>query len=392
MAMPNGNLNLKSSRRKQFEDYLSSPIIDLNAIRKLTFIGGCLDDCSLRSVVWKLMFHYLPLQQAHWKEVLKKQRETYVEFVKEIIKEDNEGEASEPNMQDHPLNTSAKSKWRGFFKDNEALLQINKDCRRLYPDLDFFQRGVATRNDLIYRGKLLRARVERSMLEVKTVASDWKGVSLAQSERKSQMTQMFAELAHNQEVHWEVVERILFIYVKLNPGQGYVQGMNEIIGPLYYVFYQDTANQAHAEADTFWVLTGLMSEIRDNFIKYLDDSRSGIGYQMHHFLEVLKAVDPQLWQRLIDQDIKPQFFAFRWFSILLTQEFILPDTLRIWDSLFSDSKRFDFLTYVCCSMLVLRRDDILKGDFSSNVKLIQNYPASDVQSILSKAIELSTHT
>ena len=41
------------------------------------------------------------------------------------------------------------------------------------------------------------------------------------------------------EAHWEVVERILFLYAKLNPGQGYVQGMNEIIGPIYYVFASD---------------------------------------------------------------------------------------------------------------------------------------------------------
>ena len=37
----------------------------------------------------------------------------------------------------------------------------------------------------------------------------------------------------------QIVARILFIYAKLNPGQGYVQGMNEIIGPLYYVFAND---------------------------------------------------------------------------------------------------------------------------------------------------------
>lgn len=43
-------------------------------------------------------------------------------------------------------------------------------------------------------------------------------------------------MAEGQEAHWEVVERILFLYAKLNPGQGYVQGMNEIIGPIYYTF------------------------------------------------------------------------------------------------------------------------------------------------------------
>ena len=56
----------------------------------------------------------------------------------------------------------------------------------------------------------------------------------------------------------KVVERMLFLYAKLNPGQGYVQvtsledgfvflstihivqqGMNEIIGPIYYVMASD---------------------------------------------------------------------------------------------------------------------------------------------------------
>src|SRR5699024_1976681 len=44
---------------------------------------------------------------------------------------------------------------------------------------------------------------------------------------------------NQEEFHWQIVARILFIYAKLNPGQGYVQGMNEIIGPLYYVFAND---------------------------------------------------------------------------------------------------------------------------------------------------------
>ena len=44
-----------------------------------------------------------------------------------------------------------------------------------------------------------------------------------------------APLPPGEEHHWEVVERVLFIYAKLNPGQGYVQGMNEIVGPIYYV-------------------------------------------------------------------------------------------------------------------------------------------------------------
>jgi hypothetical protein len=49
----------------------------------------------------------------------------------------------------------------------------------------------------------------------------------------------YAPMPEGMEAHWEVVERILFLYAKLNPGQGYVQGMNEIIGPIYYTFACD---------------------------------------------------------------------------------------------------------------------------------------------------------
>ncbi len=95
------------------------------------------------------------------------------------------------------------------------------------------------------------------------------------------------------------MERLLFLYAKTNTGIGYVQGMNEVIGPLYYVFSQHpqskwkgavsvtlsntlcmsflTAPTAHAEADTFFCFTSLMTEIGDKFTKKLDSSRAGIG-------------------------------------------------------------------------------------------------------------------
>lgn len=40
---------------------------------------------------------------------------------------------------DHPLNISPDSMWSTYFKDNEVLLQIDKDVRRLCPDISFFQ-------------------------------------------------------------------------------------------------------------------------------------------------------------------------------------------------------------------------------------------------------------
>jgi len=37
----------------------------------------------------------------------------------------------------------------------------------------------------------------------------------------------------------EALKNILIIFAKLNPGVKYVQGMNELLAPLFYVFKND---------------------------------------------------------------------------------------------------------------------------------------------------------
>ncbi len=54
-----------------------------------------------------------------------------------------------------------------------------------------------------------------------------------------------------------------------------------------------------------------MSDIRDFFIKTLDQAESGVNNIMNKFMGRLRQVDRQVYDRLAKQDIKPQFFAFR---------------------------------------------------------------------------------
>ena len=63
--------------------------------------------------------------------------------------------------------------------------------------------------------------------------------------------------------------------------------------------------------------------------------------------------------------------SFRWLTLMLSQEFPLPDVLRIWDSLLSDETRSDFLIDVCTAMILVIRDEILINDFADNMKLLQ---------------------
>ena len=68
--------------------------------------------------------------------------------------------------------------------------------------------------------------------------------------------------------HFDILTRILYIYAKLNPGIKYVQGMNELLAPLYYIFNDDKSGLflESAESDSFYCFTILMSEAKDGQI------------------------------------------------------------------------------------------------------------------------------
>ena len=96
-----------------------------------------------------------------------------------------------------------------------------------------------------------------------------------------------------------------------------------------------------------------MVHIRDNFMKIYDHSEFGILVRMQRFLMLLKKTDDEIYYTFEKQKLKPEFYAFRWLTLLLSQEFRLPDVLRLWDSLFADQERnFEFLLYICSAMIV----------------------------------------
>ncbi|KAF9114441.1 hypothetical protein BGX27_010828 [Mortierella sp. AM989] len=79
----------------------------------------------------------------------------------------------------------------------------------------------------------------------------------------------------------------------------------------------------------------------------------------------LRQFDEHLWQNLEDKGIAPEYYTFRWLTVLFTQEFEMPDVWRIWDSVLADTggveRDYDFLLDFGCAM---------------------NYPPIDIQPIL----------
>lgn len=131
------------------------------------------------------------------------------------------------------------------------------------------------------------------------------------------------------------------------------------------------------------------------------------------------------------EQVKPQFYAFRWITLLLTQEFKFESILRIWDTLLSNTfgvqvslswmprqflrmkskfistifllklnsygylYRFlqDMLLRFCCAMLLCMKSRLLSGDFVANIKLLQHYPDDvNLEYLLQVAQDISPDT
>lgn len=78
-----------------------------------------------------------------------------------------------------------------------------------------------------------------------------------------------------------------------------------------------------------------MDEIKDLFIREKDLTRSGIQTRIKGINLLLREIDKEIYNHFIDESVEIQFFMFRWYTLLFTQKYEMPDVLRLWDSILS---------------------------------------------------------
>jgi len=183
---------------------------------------------------------------------------------------------------------------------------------------------------------------------------------------------------------YAALERILYVWAKLNKGVRYVQGMNEIVGTLYFVLAHDADTEwaEEAEADTYFLFNSILVEMRDVFVPDLDEADTGIHGRISNMINLLSLHDPEVRCHLDSVGIDPSFYSVRWLTTLLSREFLLPDTIRLWDSMFASTHKDNFLRYVGVTMVMVIRDQLLEGDFSACLRLLQAYPPCNLDKLL----------
>jgi len=169
----------------------------------------------------------------------------------------------------------------------------------------------------------------------------------------------FAEAGTN--VHLEQMKDMLLTYNELNRDLGYVQGMSDLLAPIYAVSQDD--------AVAFWAFSKFMERMERNYLR----DQSGMRLQLLTLDQLVQFLDPQLYEYLAKVDSTNFFFFFRMILVWYKREFDFPDILRLWEGLWTDYLTSSFHLFIAVAILEKHRDIImehLKG-FDEVLKYIQ---------------------
>ncbi|KAK5172552.1 GTPase activating protein [Saxophila tyrrhenica] len=187
----------------------------------------------------------------------------------------------------------------------------------------------------------------------------------------------FAESGTN--VHMEQMKDMLLTYNEYNRDLGYVQGMSDLLAPIYAVEQDD--------AVAFWGFVGFMERMERNFLR----DQSGMRLQLLTLDHLCQFLDPKLYAHLEKVDSTNFFFFFRMLLVWFKREFEFTDILRMWEGLWTDYLSSNFHLFLAMAILEKHREviiDHLKG-FDEVLKYVNELSGSiDLQSTMVRAESL----
>jgi len=155
----------------------------------------------------------------------------------------------------------------------------------------------------------------------------------------------FSEVGTN--VHLEQMKDMLLTYNEYNKDLGYVQGMSDLLAPIYAVMQDD--------AIAFWGFQHFMDRMERNFLR----DQSGMRSQLLTLDNLVQFMDPKLYAHLQSADSTNFFFFFRMLLVWYKREFEWMDVLRLWEILWTDYLSSSFHLFVALAILEKHRDVIM---------------------------------
>ena len=346
-------LTLPKNSQKEVCDIMAA-ILDKNKIqlKNYSYQGLPQEIPILRAFIWKILLNYLPEDPKKWEETLNKKRNEYNSFKKFI----------EGRLQ---LEIKEKN-----YKSKEILEQIIKDVYRTNTDNPFFYELV-NKNNSIKKEELTKLYEKRKNCIFNNINE------IYYTEKKN-------------EIHADVLKRILFVYTYFCPDVSYHQGMNELLAPIFYCYSYDKTYEEESEedieADSFWSFHYLMSKVSLSFVSA---RKKGLDAKSYIFETCLNFVDEEIYNKLNELNIRSEYYCYRWFILLFSQEFDINSVIKLWDLIFSNEDIYYYVVYIGIATMLLKKNVIINGEMADVMQSLQNFEDIKIDELIIKTKEIN---
>ena len=197
------------------------------------------------------------------------------------------------------------------------------------------------------------------------------------------------------ENNYDVLRRILFFYSIEHEDVAYIQGMNEIIAIIFYIFSKDDNqfSKEYIESDSYYTFEKLMHEIKHVFM--LDDltySQLFVTLQIKEIKRILKNAEPELFNHFDEINLVLDNIVMRWILVLFAQEFTLDLAVNFWDRLFTQKDKLKFICYISASIIKIHKKELMTMDSGDIMEWAQQLQKKmneeDINNIVKVALQL----
>lgn len=196
------------------------------------------------------------------------------------------------------------------------------------------------------------------------------------------------------ETNYDVIKRMLFYFAKEH-SISYIQGMNEIMALIYYIFSNDDNRffTRYVESDSYYCFSMLMDEIKPVFqMINISYSELFITKQINHINEIMEKIEPELLKYFKEIEFCIDSFVIRWSMVLFAQEFKIDIAVNFWDRMLTQKNKMKFICFISVAILKINKENLLGKELEDIIEwskeMGNNINKIDMNEIIKIAFEI----
>lgn len=310
------------------------------------------DNTIIHSAIWKFYLLIAPSIQKQyakdedWIRILKEKRSEFFALrEKHFIKAPDADDDDKNSAGTDPLLNAQSAEWSQFYNDQDLRKQIRTDTARAFQELEFFQKQ------------------------------------------------------ENQ----DILEDMLFLFVRTHPSYGYPQGLHELAAFILYTFHEEmiSANDdtisfifssSSVVSDAYCVFAQL-AEMLGPFYNATPEPNSNSNTKPNDKINltiancqdiseicgliqsnIIGRESEELVKALSSSGIQPHTYMMKWMRLLFLSVFDLNSCKTMWDIIIAYLPNLDIITYTCASLLLNSTNNLTKCDSTELLQILFHYP------------------